>query len=147
MSRAALAIVAVLLAIVVLVALLQGGTDYIGSDTLSAQAGIANPAATMQADSIGAWLLKAAGIGVILLALIAAVFAGIRLLRKPSGNWQGGPNARWKRKESQVLQPLEKQPSLVELMMLSMLRNQVGGGAPLPLSAPRNDDDNDPLEF
>ena len=146
MEKSELAIIAVVLAVVVLAALLLGGTDYINSSIPTAQAGIAAPAATMTVNSIGAWLLKGLGILVGLLALVAACFYGYDLLSKRrSGGWVSGPNARWKR-DQQVIQPGERKPELADLVMLQMLRQ--GGGMPSygPARLP-DGEDNQNVEF
>jgi len=146
MDRTQTALVIVFLAIIVIASmLLSSGAP---GSVVPAQAGIAAPGTVLAANSIGAWLLKALGVLVGLLALIAAGFYGYDLVkRRAAGNWLPGPGARWQRGGVQQ-PPTEPKTSATDLLVALALRQAIqGGGMGYQPPAPMKDGENQPLEF
>lgn len=147
MDKTEIALICLLLAVVVGAALLMGAGS-LGASTPVAQAGIAAPGATMAANSIGVWLLKALGVLVGLLALLAAGFYGYDLVkRRAAGNWLPGPNARWKHEQVKA-QPTEPKTSLIDMLVALLLKQAFqGGGMGYQPPAHMPDEDKQPLDF
>ena len=71
---------------------------------------------------VSGWIVKAV-LGVLALGAASALVLWVRSLlqKRPSGQWQGGPNARWQR------EPRPRAISEAELMRMYLMQQLTGG--------------------